>query len=313
MISSLELAKLCGVSQGTVDRALHDRPGISAATKQRVLAAAEKHGYHPHPAAAEILKGKSSTIAAAVPKINSVFFMDMLSGIHTGTSAAGFRFIVCPVTDTSEFFDALKEFAARRYAAALVIPPEEKIVVPRQISQNIKIISLLSPCGGEDVAFVSPDEEKTGYDAVEYLYSRGHRKILHFTYARKFHAVAAREAGYRKAMLKNGMEAAVLESSETAGLAAYVWENKSSAVFCHNDWLALQAVRELESTGLRVPQDVSVLGVDNSPTFTELYPGITTMQYPFRWLARTVMSIISETSRGRTAPSFSIIERKTVS
>jgi DNA-binding LacI/PurR family transcriptional regulator len=312
MISSLDLAKMCGVSQGTVDRALHDRPGISAETKRRILEEAARHGYQAHPAAAEMLKGKSDTVAAVISKLNSIFFMDMLSSIQTKITAAGFRFIICPVSNTAELFDALKEFAARRYTAAIMIPSDEKIVVPRQITENIKVLSLLSPCSNKNITFVSPDEEKTGRTAVEYLCSRGHKKVVHFTYSRKYYAVAAREAGYRKAMLEYRLRPAVLENSSKAGLSELIREDGYSAVFCHNDWLALQAVRELGDAGMRIAEDVSVLGVDNSPTFAELYPGMTTLQYPFEWLAETVAAVISDTGPVRSPPAFKVINGNTV-
>jgi DNA-binding LacI/PurR family transcriptional regulator len=90
MISSLELAKICGVSQGTVDRALHNRPGISAATKRRVLAAARQHGYQPNPVAGELLRGRSRVVGAIVPALGGLFFMDLMQAVNCALAAAGF-------------------------------------------------------------------------------------------------------------------------------------------------------------------------------------------------------------------------------
>ena len=90
MISSLELAKLCKVSQGTVDRALHDRPGISIKTRDRILRIAAEHGYQANPVATEMMQGKSIIVGGLVPSLNSVFFMDLFQTISRKLDALGF-------------------------------------------------------------------------------------------------------------------------------------------------------------------------------------------------------------------------------
>ena len=114
MISSLELARLCGVSQGTVDRALHDRPGVNADTRQRILDAVAAHGYRPHPGAQELLHGRRVTVGALAPAVTQVFFMDLLHELKTALAVRGLRLSVTPYDGEVEFRDALAEFAARR-------------------------------------------------------------------------------------------------------------------------------------------------------------------------------------------------------
>ncbi len=319
MISSLELARICGVSQGTVDRALHGRGEISAATKERILKAAQKYGYRPNPLVRELLSGKSTTVGALVPSINSIFFLDLLSAIKTelrqgGATAAenSYRLLISPVANAQEFLEALEDFAARRCTAVLAVPPEESLKIPATLTREMKLISLVSPCKGSNVWFLTPDETQTGADAVEYLYGRGHRSILHLTYARRAHGVIAREKGYKLAMQQRGLKPIVLARPDDALLLAALRTHHATALFCHNDWLAVSTLRALEKNGIAVPREVSVLGVDASPTFRALHADITTLEYPFKSLAMQAAEIIRTGKALTPCARFQVIEGATV-
>ncbi len=312
MISSLELARICGVSQGTVDRALHDRPGVSAATRKRVLAAARKHGYRPHPGVRELLGAKSSQVAAIVPAVNSLFFMDLLEVIRTRLAQDGLRMLICPAADRNEFIGWLDEMAARRAAGAVVIPPEAGIAVPGFVRKSMPIISLLAPCRGRGVTFVAPDEVATGRRAVDYLAGMGHERIMHLTYTRRSYAISARARGYRVRMRELGLQPMVIAPFMGDKSADRIVKRKVTAIFCHNDWLALSAIRALGRKGLDVPADISVLGVDNSPSFVSICPDISTMQYPCADIAAAVLTGLRG---GKILPRISapeIVERVTV-
>ena len=319
MISSLELARLCGVSQGTVDRALHGRGEISAATKERILKAAKKYGYRPNPLVRELLSGKSRTVGALVPSINSIFFLDLLSAIKTELRQGGatddenaYRLLISPVADAREYLEALEDFAARRCTAVLAVPPEEGLKIAPTLTREMKLISLVSPSKGNNVWFLSPDETQTGADAVEYLYGRGHRSIVHLTYTRRAHGVISREKGYKLAMQQRGLKPVVLAGADEAQMLAALRTHHATALFCHNDWLAISAIRTLEKNGLNVPHEISVLGVDASPTFRALHAGITTLEYPFKSLAKQAAEIIRTGSMQTECARFQLIDGTTV-
>ena len=288
MISSLELARLCGVSQGTVDRALHNRPGVSIATKARILETAKKHGYLPHPAMQEMLSGKSDLIGAVVPSVNTPFFMDLMQAAADEFLAHKVRLLITPVSNRKEFLAALEEFAARRFRGALVVPPEENIHIPAAIS--FPIATFLSACTASSTHLFAPDEQETGRIAVDYLLKQGHTQILHVTYSRNTSGIKNRAKGYADAMQQAGLEPHVHTDNGPASFMDVVEKYKPTAIFCHNDWLALEIIRRLGLAGLRVPEDISVMGVDNSPTFAALYPGMTTMHYPIAEIARDAVA-----------------------
>jgi DNA-binding LacI/PurR family transcriptional regulator len=174
------------------------------------------------------------------------------------------------------------------------------------------VISLLSPCRGRNTVFLSPNEQRTGRAAVVYLNGLGHRRIAHCTYTREAHAIRARRRGYELEMRKRGLRPLVLAGPTLARLhISSIREKGITALFCHNDWLALSAIRALAQHGFRVPADVSVLGVDNSPSFAALYPDITTMEYPADWIARQVARVVRGHRPERRPAALKLIERKT--
>ena len=320
MISSLQLARLCGVSQGTVDRALHGRPGINAATRKKILTMAERHGYQPHPAARELLGGKRTLVGALAPAEGSIFFMDLMNEVRRVLIRERFRFSLYPFSDEADFFEALDDFSARRCAALVIVPPREDIMLTARQAANQPIITLLSPCkgappGGDAGApthFAAPDETATGRQAVEYLWSKGHRRILHVTYHRESTAIRDRAEGYRRAMLGKRGDPAIRKATDDRAIMRAIRAYRPSAVFCHNDWLAMKTIRALNHAGLRVPDDISVLGVDNSPTFADLCPDITTLRYPMTAVAERCLAVIRGGTDTGPVGRCEIVERRTV-
>ncbi|MBA3684491.1 MAG: substrate-binding domain-containing protein, partial [Planctomycetes bacterium] len=98
------------------------------------------------------------------------------------------------------------------------------------------------------------------------------------------------------------LEPVVVARSEGDAVVAAVRAHRATALFCHNDWLALTVIRALEAGGLSVPGDVSVLGVDASPTFTAIYPGLASFAYPFADLARATARILAGEEPGPIRP-----------
>lgn len=313
MISSLELARLCGVSQGTVDRALHNRGRISPRTRERILAVAAQHGYVPNPAARELMTGRSTLVGAVAPAITSVFFMDLMEQMRVALRSKGMQMLLAPSDDAGEAIELLRDFAVRRACAAVIVPPTEDFAIPDDIGRALPVVSLVNPCPGGHSTFVGPNERAAGRAGVAYLASRGHRRILFLSYERRSWAIRAREDGYRRGMRRLRTESRIVAPVTEATLRDAIGEYHPTALFCHNDWLALSAIRHLGAWGIRVPDDLSILGIDNTPTFVHLCPDITTLAYPAAAVASAAMRVIAQGKSARTPVGrFDVVERATV-
>lgn len=293
MISSLELARLCGVSQGTVDRALHNRAGISSKTRDRILRVAREKGYQANPMATEMMQGRSVIVGGIAPSFNSVFFADLFQTIAIRLREVGLRLHICTYDNARTFVEVLTDFAARKSAGAVVIAPmSEPFEIAPPVLKSMPVVSLLNTLPNVKVPGVHPDEFRTGFDATRGLIDRGHRAIVMVDYAFDTPAIAQRASGYERAMRESALVPVRLCKPDRATLIETIRQRRATAIFCHNDWLALETIRQLHAEGLSVPGDVSVLGVDNSPTFTALCEDVTTMQYPFADIADHVAAIV---------------------
>ncbi len=313
MISSLELARLCHVSQGTVDRALHNRAGISARTRERILRVATEHGYQANPMATEMMQGKSIIVGGLVHNLNSVFFMDLFHTISQQLIAMGLRLHVCSYDTPQTCEQLVGDFAARKSAGLILVPPiDQPISISAPILKSLPVISLIHSPGIEGLHCVHPDEVQTGFDATVGLIERGHRQILMLDYPSYSPAILQRAQGYEQAMRKHCLHTVHMVKSDTQTLLDTIKSNNITAVFCHNDWLALEAIRQLNSQGIKVPDDMSVLGVDDSPTFTSLCDQVTTMHYPADDIAKHVCAIFKDKPPKRGIKPCTWVNRQSV-
>ncbi len=312
MISTLELARICGVSQGTVDRALHDRAGVSQATRARVLREAAARDYRPHPAAREILTGSNPVVQAVLPAANNLFFMDLAEQIGQALAGRGLRLQIALVRDRKALIETLEDAAARRQRLSIIIPPEDGIELPAGLVRDLPMVFLLAPCANPSVLFLSPDEERTGGSGVDYLARRGHRRIAFLSSPRLIQAVEARMRGYLKEMKSRNLTPDIFREGDLRSLPDWIAERKATALFCHNDWLAVQAIQALQKRAVRIPDDLSVLGVDASPTLASLFPNLTTLAYPVEALVASILSLLDGKNASLAHASCRIMSRGTV-
>ncbi|HCE43070.1 MAG TPA: hypothetical protein DET40_05950 [Lentisphaeria bacterium] len=315
MISSLKLAEICGVSQGTVDRALHARKGINEETRRKIIDAAKKYGFSPNPSARELMTGKSSTVGGVISSFNSIFFMDIFERIRLLLRKKGLTLVIVPVSTPEETVSVLRDFASRRYLGAIVVPPEDRMKIPGEITRSLKMISIVNPCSGSRIVNIFPDEVSTGFTGTRFLWEKGHRRILFLSYTRQSKAVSDRKKGYEKFMKSKTIPYESLSPVTEESLIRCIGSFRPTAVFCHNDWLALSAIRILERNRYKVPSDISVLGVDNSPTFISLIPELSTVEYPIDDVAEMVFENLAAGKAGnrREFSPLKVIDRKTVS
>ncbi len=302
MISSLELAALCGVSQGTIDRALHNRPGISASTRARILAMAEQHGYVPNPAARELMGLATSTVVGAIVSatdLRAPFFMALFAVLARRLQTDGLQlsFWVAP-DETDGMRRAFVESAARRLRALILVMPPANLELPAVTVARQPVLSLILPCACPGVISLLPDERAAGRVATEHLLALGHRRILHLTGQTPFHADHVvrrhRRDGYVEAMTSAGLSPLVwAEGVEAPDLIERMRAADVTSVFCHNDPDALPLIRRLRAAGLEVPGDISVIGVDRSPILVDIDPSLTSVAYPYAGLAEQVASTLA--------------------
>jgi LacI family transcriptional regulator, repressor for deo operon, udp, cdd, tsx, nupC, and nupG len=286
-----DVAEQAGVSLATASRALSDAYGVAPSTRSRVLAVAEQLSYVVSPEASRLAGGRTGRVALVVPHIDRWFFGAVVSGLESVLHPAGLDLLLYQTDDLEDrrgFFDQLP---ARRKADAVVVVgfPLEQRERERIELMGVHVVS----AGGqaEEYPYVCIDDAEAGRQAVEHLLFLGHRRIGMVESVDPDHPgwpeVPGRSAAYRAAVAAAGLELdpdLVVslpwggESGAEAMQQLLSLRHPPTAVYAHSDEVALGAVRTIRRAGLRVPEDISVIGIDDHPlaALTDL----TTVQQP---------------------------------
>ena len=274
-----DVAARAGVSCATVSRALDDRPEITAETKKRVRAACAELGYVPNAAARGLAGHATHTLGLVVPDISNPYFSDMAAAIEQAAAERGYRVLFSNSLRSDEKeLRAIENFLARQVDGMLI-----SAVSPQSQARHRALLGGL-PCvylgvnHGEDCSYVMADNEGAAYAATRYLLRLGHRDIWFLGGRTSSRTRALRSQGFRRALAEEG-----LEGREFPAPADEVQQRQWSyekalelfkgplpdAIFAFSDITALKVLEAAEECGVRIPEDVSLLGCDNI-SFTEL-------------------------------------------
>lgn len=289
-----DVARLAGVSIATVSRALRDVPGVGEATRDRVRAAAERLSYVVSPEASSLARRETGRVAVVMPRVDAWFYATTLSTLEHGLRAEGLDVLVYQVDGPQQRGAFVRDLPARRKVDAVVLA-----ALPLSPEQRDRLDLLGVPvvvAGGRvrDLPHVDVDDRAMAREAVDHLLDLGHEHVAMVrtsdTDATTWDADLLRVAGYREALLSRGAparpELLVTEPwSVDAGARALerllATDPAPTAVFAYSDELAAGVVLGARRAGLRVPEDLSVLGVDGHP-FASLLGTTTVDQHVVR-------------------------------
>ncbi len=302
-IDSVAIAKLAGVSRSTVSKVINNYPSISALTKERIWKVIREKGYTPN-MSARILAGKKTETLGFFLFGRESFASDALVNLMIATviesaALAGFHILTYIVSDSrkSESKAMVKEvFQQGRIDAGIVLGAVDRDVLVEELVADGYVLGVfdLSPefHNQPNLILANLDDEVTASRAVEYLYSKNHRSIGVINGDRNRNAGTAKSKGFQQMIARLGMECRsewVLETdfSEQDGFEAINGLIKSfrgslpSSFVAVNDAVAFGAIRALEANGFSMPQDVSIIGIDDHPFSPYLNPPLTTFSYDF--------------------------------
>ncbi len=327
-INSIELGRLCGVSQGTVYRALHNKGRVSEKTKEKVLKMAKKYNYRSNPLANEIIRGKSNLVGAVVPVLDALFYIDLLNIIRNKLSDLGFTLLIATADNEESMVKILDEFNLRNFNSAIIIPSCSSYEIPEYIYAHLKLISLVNPiCCAKNIL---PNEIQCGVLGTEYLIEKNHKNIIRVYGGasdgisdKEGWAVEQRNEGYQKTMKSKKLNASFLKipfsstpKKDTSylqkQLTKVIKDEKPSAFFCHNDMLANRVINALSVLGFKVPDDFSVLGTDANQSFLQINSQISSVLYPMEEIASQCVDYINGKTLNEFNPNFKIYYGETV-
>ncbi len=277
-----DIARAAGVSMATTSRALNNLPGVAPKTRERVLRVAEELAYVVSPEAAALSSGSTRRIAVVVPHLSRWFFGEMLNGVESVLREADLDLLLYHVGDPENREAFFRRLPARRKVDALLVVG---IPVSRAEQERLALMGVhIVAAGGQSAPypFVSIDDVTAGTQAVNHLLRLGHRRIAMID-AIDPHAdhwpVDGRALAYTEGLRGAGLEVDPAlfrrvpwgaESGATAMADLLSLDEPPTAVFAHSDEIAFGALHTLRRAGLRVPDDISVISVDDHPLSAQL-------------------------------------------
>ncbi len=291
-----DVARLAGVSHQTVSRVLNGLPNVRPATKERVEQAIAQLRYSPSPAARALVTRRTRTIGLITPGVSDHGPVSI--AMHFNVAARLARYSVdqaSTVDDDPETVRAAIEALLRQRVDAIVVIATTfaSLELVRNLDIAIPIIASAST-PRRSPRVVSIDQYRGARAAVRHLAELGHRRIYHLTGPLTAPDSAERVRGWRDELSEHRLEATepllgdwTAESGYHVGLTLDV--EPGSAIFASNDLSALGLLSALRERGLRVPEDISVVGFDDVPEAAFFYPPLTTVRQDFAALGRQIM------------------------
>ena len=292
-VSLAEVAREAGVSLATASRALNGAYGVAAATVEHVTGVAHRLEYVASPDASRLARGTTRSVALVVPHIDRWYFGEMADGLEKVLSDAGHDVLLYHVGDPEERHEFFERLPARRKVDAVAV-----VAIPVTAYERLRLELMdvtIVAAGGQDAPYphVSIDDATAVRQATEHLLRLGHRRIAMIAAIdpdrSDLPARRGRTEGFYAAMAEAAVpvdESMVTVTSWGGVNAAEAMEKLLStrklptAVLAHSDEMALGAMRTIRRAGLRVPEDISVIGIDDHP-LAEL-ADLTTVHQPVR-------------------------------
>jgi LacI family transcriptional regulator len=282
------LAQMCGVSIGSVHRALHDRYGVSPKTKAKILEAAAVAGYRPNFAARSLATGRTKTIGIIVFDLAHEFFSQVITAIMARLSPEGCHAAIAISNRDAEEEKKCLEIMAGQNVEGIVLLSVHR---GNEFDQYLKGIGRPIVTFGNLVSsrwpYIGVDYEKATSDAVFYAFSKGYRRIVFLCPPLKqntrenTYALEARAAGYRKAVKQlTGVESYSLITGPDYLDAIDKLLSRGSektAILCSSDSYALKLLLHFNKHGVRVPTDVGLMGFDNLEILQYIQPSLATV------------------------------------
>jgi DNA-binding LacI/PurR family transcriptional regulator len=322
----IDIAGRLGISPSTVSRALNDHPDIRSTTKEQVRKVAKELRYSPNPIAQSLQSNRTTTIGVLVPEIKHDFFASAISGIEEVAYHSGYTIILCQSNESYE----------REVVNAHVLMHHRVAGVIASISQNtrcgdhfqdllkrrIPVVFFDRACEDVKASKVVIDDYKSAFDAVNLLIQKGYKRIAHFAGPKELGICQKRYAGYVEALRHARMEM-------PEGFVKYGGMHEEDgyrsmeellnghivpdAVFAVNDPVAIGAFQKIKEAGLKIPDDVAIVGFSNNKITSLLDPQLTTVNQPSFEMGRKAAEVLVKTIEDRTfEPSTLVLEAELI-
>ncbi|HEY8345445.1 MAG TPA: LacI family DNA-binding transcriptional regulator [Bacillota bacterium] len=311
MVTIKDIAKKVGVSPSVVSRALNNKYGVKAETRERIVRTAQEMGYHPNILAQGLVTRKTNTIGVVMADISEPFFSQLIKGMNLVADETGYTLIYYNSYESLVERSAVEHMIKAQRVAGLIIVgssiKEDKYLSSR--TWEVPLVLVERRLTAPRLNCIWVDSIAGAYKATRYLIDQGHRRIAHICGTLDFQVALDRLEGYKRALADAGLP----YEEELVASGHFVWQDgytatkeilkqtpRCTAVFAGNDTMAYGALQAIAESGLKVPRDIAVVGFDDLEFSLLTNPPLTTVRQPRMEMGKKAVSILVSILAGKT-------------
>lgn len=309
-VTLMKVAEKAGVSVNTVSRAINNKLDINEETKKKVLKVAQELGYVRNATAVALRTKKTGTIGVVIADNRNPFYAEVLNGMEVAAREKNYHIILANTQrDYQKEEEAIDLLLEKRVDGLLIAPVQDKDDdIRKLIEANIPFVIVGRDFENIEVDAVYNDEVKGGFLATEYLIKKGHKRIALIDGFLYKSPAKGRLMGYKKALKENRihLDDALVSIGDIDVKNGYertmqLFEKglDFTAIFAYNDMMAFGAMQAIREKGLRIPQDIGLVGYDDIPFSSLMNPTLTTIRLEKQDLGAESVKLLLSRINGR--------------
>ena len=307
-----DIARAAGTSLSTASRALSGRGYVAAAVRRRLFEAADQLGYVPDASAQTLKQRTSRAIGVVVSDLSDSFYAQVVVGVEQTLRDAGYQVVlVTDNKDSAREVTVARTFLALRTPGVIITPVGSEATTLLRL-QGVTVVEVDRQLAHDGCDAVILDNEQAAIDAMSHILALGHERIGLLTVGTDWTSDAGRQRGYRTALERAGLpfdDALVVkatphdsESLIERRIRELLGQQGLTAIFAADNVLTVRAWRVLHRAGLRLPDDMSLVGFDDAAWMDMVTPGITVVAQPALDLGRRAASLLLRRMESRDLP-----------
>lgn len=314
-ISQQDIARKLGIAVSTVSRALNGQAGVSEEMRQRIKAIAEEHDYRPNPFARGLRLDALHIIGVLVPEIATFFFSDILKSMEQTARKHGFFTVVVTSNEALEAEQhAINNLLSLHVEGMLICLSQQTKTyghIERLVRENIPLVLYDRVCPGKEYSTVTINDADSAREATLYMIERGARHVAFLGGANHLSIVNDRKHGYIEALRESRLTidprlVACREMEYNTGLIETLklldGPVRPDAILAMNDTLAFAAMESIKSRGLRIPEDVQLIGYTDEQHAKYVEPKLTAIRHNTTMMGRRACEILIDQINGQKKP-----------
>jgi LacI family transcriptional regulator len=314
-----DIARLAGVSKKTVSRVINDSPLVKPDTRAKVHALMREYGYAPDPQARGLAFRKSFLVGLVFDNPTAQYIVNMQYGVLDALRDTGYELVVHPCDSKREgYIDGIRRFVLQQKLHGVILIPrvsEDQALAEALREVDCRYVRIASVPFDEAGRMLVTQDRIAGAEAADYLESLGHRRIGLITGPKRYRSSIERGGGFLDALARRGIQVPpehvyeggyTFESGVAGAEQLLSRPDRPTAIFACNDEMAAGVYKAAQRMGISIPVELSVVGYDDSPLASQLWPAMTTIRLPVRDVGRQAASLLLAQDTGQVAVMASV-------